>query len=154
MAKIKDIHIEKYRGINHLDLRQFNDINVIVGKNNSGKSSLLEAIFTLFNFDNPMINFHLNKHRGYHEEDYKHSSTIEKYTENIKSMFYQMKDKYEKIKIGCKLQDDTELKTEISVQYNFLNPLAYDSAPEAKIPTQMHMLSQYGSNPVKEILSE
>ncbi len=40
---IKNIVIENFRGINSLELKT-NRINIFVGRNNAGKSSILEAI--------------------------------------------------------------------------------------------------------------
>ncbi len=48
MAYIKDIQIEQFRGIQNLKLSDFSDINVFVGDNNSGKTSVLEAMELLF----------------------------------------------------------------------------------------------------------
>ena len=45
MKQIKQIHIENYKGIRVADIKDFGMINVIIGKNNCGKTSLLEALF-------------------------------------------------------------------------------------------------------------
>ena len=42
---IKQIHIENYKGIRVADIKDFGMINIIVGKNNCCKTSLLEALF-------------------------------------------------------------------------------------------------------------
>ena len=49
---IKDIHIQNYRGIKDLKIKDFKRINLLVGDNNSGKTSVLEAILlgTNYNF--------------------------------------------------------------------------------------------------------
>lgn len=44
---IKNLSIGQYRGIKSLVISNFNDINIIVGDNNSGKTSLLETIYLL-----------------------------------------------------------------------------------------------------------
>lgn len=44
MVFVKDIDIKNYRGINNLSIKGFSDINVIVGDNNCGKTSLLEVL--------------------------------------------------------------------------------------------------------------
>ena len=52
---LKDLFIGQYRGIKNLELKALNCVNVIVGDNNSGKSSILESIYLLrapFSFDN------------------------------------------------------------------------------------------------------
>ena len=48
MAFIKSIEINQFRGIQQLTLSDFSDINLIVGDNNSGKTTFLEAIQLLF----------------------------------------------------------------------------------------------------------
>jgi len=41
---IKDLNIESYRGINELDIKNLGDVNILLGDNNVGKTSVLEAI--------------------------------------------------------------------------------------------------------------
>ena len=48
MAFINRIEISHFRGIQNLGVSGFSDINIIVGDNNSGKTSFLEAIQLLF----------------------------------------------------------------------------------------------------------
>lgn len=48
MAFIKSIEINQFRGIRKLSVSEFSEINLIVGDNNSGKTSFLEAIQLLF----------------------------------------------------------------------------------------------------------
>ena len=48
MVFIKSIEINQFRNIKKLTLSNFSDINLIVGDNNSGKTTLLEAIQLLF----------------------------------------------------------------------------------------------------------
>lgn len=38
---LNEFNIEHFRGINHLELKDLNDINIITGDNNSGKTSVL-----------------------------------------------------------------------------------------------------------------
>lgn len=44
---IQSLKIERYRGLNNVSLNGLNDINLIMGSNNSGKTSLLEIISTI-----------------------------------------------------------------------------------------------------------
>ena len=44
MTKLEWIEIENFRGISHL-MYEPKQINLLVGKNNSGKTSVLEAIY-------------------------------------------------------------------------------------------------------------
>ncbi len=48
MAFINSIEINQFRGIQQLTVSDFSDINLIVGDNNSGKTTFLEAIQLLF----------------------------------------------------------------------------------------------------------
>lgn len=48
MASIKSIEINQYRGIKKLNVSDFSKINLLVGDNNSGKTTFLEAIQLLF----------------------------------------------------------------------------------------------------------
>ena len=48
MAYIKSIELNKFRGIKQLSVSGFSNINLIVGDNNCGKTTLLEAIQLLF----------------------------------------------------------------------------------------------------------
>ena len=52
--KLKWIEIKNFRGIRHALLKDFTDINIFIGKNNTGKSTILEAISLVksrFKFD-------------------------------------------------------------------------------------------------------
>lgn len=44
MKYIKELYIKSFRGIRDLELSDLGEINILLGKNNSGKTSLLEAI--------------------------------------------------------------------------------------------------------------
>jgi ABC-type branched-subunit amino acid transport system ATPase component len=44
---ISSLHIEGYRGFSQLDMADIGQVNLIVGKNNSGKTSVLEALHLL-----------------------------------------------------------------------------------------------------------
>lgn len=63
---ISELNIESFRGIRNLDLKDFGDVNILVGDNNSGKSSILEALLM---FEKPSdfsnILFVANLREGY-----------------------------------------------------------------------------------------
>ena len=48
MANINSIEINQFRGIRQLTISNFSKINLIVGDNNSGKTTFLEAVQLLF----------------------------------------------------------------------------------------------------------
>lgn len=51
MQKIADFEIQSYRGLRSLKLEDLSQINILVGENNSGKTSVLEALLI---FSNPL----------------------------------------------------------------------------------------------------
>lgn len=50
-----DIEICNFRGIDHLKVDGLTSVNVLVGANNAGKTSVLEAIFMLSGMSNPWV---------------------------------------------------------------------------------------------------
>lgn len=44
---LRELYIEGYRGIKRAEIKDLAQINIFIGKNNSGKSSILEAIYLL-----------------------------------------------------------------------------------------------------------
>lgn len=44
MRYIEDLYIKRFRGIKDLELSDLGEVNILLGKNNSGKTSVLEAI--------------------------------------------------------------------------------------------------------------
>lgn len=52
---INSIEIERFRGIKDFKIEKFSKINIFLGKNNIGKTSILEAIFLLTGMSNPTL---------------------------------------------------------------------------------------------------
>lgn len=50
MPIIENIHIETFRGIKELKLEDLAQVNILTGKNNSGKTSVLEMLKNFRNF--------------------------------------------------------------------------------------------------------
>lgn len=59
------IEIERFRGIRYAFIEGFKQINLFFGKNNCGKSSLLESLFLASGLSNPLLPVHVNFMRGY-----------------------------------------------------------------------------------------
>lgn len=55
MDGIKNIKISNFRGIDHLTIEDFSRVNVFLGQNNSGKTTMLEAIAMLMSMSNPDV---------------------------------------------------------------------------------------------------
>lgn len=52
--------IERYRGFDHLRISGLTGVNVFVGTNNVGKSSILESLFLLSGMSNPALSLKVN----------------------------------------------------------------------------------------------
>jgi AAA15 family ATPase/GTPase len=61
----KSIEIRGFRSLNALKIDHFTQINLFVGKNNSGKTTLLESIFILSGASNPRLPLSVNGFRDY-----------------------------------------------------------------------------------------
>ena len=59
-----DFSVENYRGIRRCRLEKLEQVNLFFGKNNCGKSSLLESLFILSGPDNPTLPILANKSRA------------------------------------------------------------------------------------------
>ena len=45
MKKIKEVEINNFRSFSSLKVSELGDINIIVGRNNTGKSTFLEGVY-------------------------------------------------------------------------------------------------------------
>ena len=55
MEGFKNIEIKRFRGIDYLKIDDFSRVNVFLGQNNSGKTTVLEAISMLMGISNPDV---------------------------------------------------------------------------------------------------
>lgn len=69
--RFTSVHINGFRGIKTLDLKSLGNINLFLGQNNSGKTSVLEAIFLLSGVSNPKLALNIDGFRdlGHNEGD-------------------------------------------------------------------------------------
>ena len=67
----KNITINGFRGIKHLQIDDFQQINLFVGKNNCGKTTILEGIFLLMGATNAGLPVKINSFRGFNIIDEK-----------------------------------------------------------------------------------
>lgn len=61
---ISSLKIEGYRCFEHFEMSGLGRVNLLVGKNNSGKTSVLEAIYLLMSQGHPVSIWHLLLQRG------------------------------------------------------------------------------------------
>lgn len=64
MIQIENIRIKNFRGFSDLEINNFNQVNIFIGKNNSGKSTVLESLFLLTGMSNPILIDNANRLRG------------------------------------------------------------------------------------------
>ena len=62
---LNDLRIRNFRALRALDVDRLAPINVLAGKNNSGKTTLLEALFLLCGAGNPSLALNVNVIRGF-----------------------------------------------------------------------------------------
>lgn len=92
--KLKRLSINHFRGIKSLELEGFRTVNLFYGKNNSFKTSILEAVFMLIGVSNPGLVVRINNFRGlshnkaddfrfiFHHLDYSNPVTLSANLEN------------------------------------------------------------------------
>ena len=61
--KIKSIDIKQFRGFPHINLDDFGFVNLLIGENNCGKTSILEALFLMLGISNPQLSLNINSFR-------------------------------------------------------------------------------------------
>jgi len=101
MIIIKDLKIKNYRNARNITLKSLSDINLIIGPNNCGKTSILEAISGLANIRVPYYTLASRKDVNIFEKVHKERS-------NIASFSYPLRteDRYlhkEKVEIEISL---------------------------------------------------
>jgi AAA15 family ATPase/GTPase len=106
MANLKLLTIKNFRGFDSLEIEGFSKINLFVGKNNSGKTSILEALFLLTGLSNPMLPANINQFRGL---------TIGT-AGQLKYLFHNLKLDNKPSFYG-KFGDETERKLDIEAKY-------------------------------------
>ena len=65
--KIKKLHIENYKSLKAVDFELNEGINVFIGKNNSGKSNLIDALLFLSALMESNVNNAISNYGGYRE---------------------------------------------------------------------------------------
>lgn len=61
----KKLEIENFRGIERLEIEDLGNVNLLLGQNNSSKTSILEAIFLLIGFTNPELIIRIHNFRDF-----------------------------------------------------------------------------------------
>jgi AAA15 family ATPase/GTPase len=66
MVNIENLKIQNFRTFDSIEIDGLSKINVFVGKNNSGKTTILESLFLIMGMSNPTLPFNVNVLRGLH----------------------------------------------------------------------------------------
>lgn len=61
---IKSLQVKNFRGFGSLEIKELNKFNLLVGHANTGKTTLMEAIFLLLGVLNPKLAISINGFRG------------------------------------------------------------------------------------------
>lgn len=64
MAQLAGIEMENFRCFRHLTVKGLSRVNLFVGKNNAGKTALLEAVEALVSEDSPFLFYRASHERG------------------------------------------------------------------------------------------
>lgn len=94
--QFKNIHIQNFRGFKELKIEDFKQVNLFVGKNNAGKSSVLEALFLTIGISNPTLAQNIHILRGGIIEENAHHFQLLFFGFNSKNNIYIHVDTFEK----------------------------------------------------------
>jgi len=108
---LDSLEIREFRAFHHLQIERLGRVNLIVGKNNVGKSSILEALWLYANRGLPAIIWQILETRNETKDPASDPEAIKNRALTIKYLFYGRKDirqRVEPIKIGSvSSQEDT-----------------------------------------------
>lgn len=133
------INIEGFRGIKNLELEDCKTINVIVGENDSGKTSVLEAIFLLSGISSDhkkldSISYYLIKQdRGFKAlfHNLKASNLLNIQVETNKSLCYQLQIKPNEINTNRPMEfGDSQPNVEVKSVNVYLTQSTLKSEPK------------------------
>lgn len=113
MAYIDDFEIHNFRGIEKLSIQNCSQINVLIGKNNIGKTSVLESVFLLAGMSNPQLPLNVNLFRGIMPQN----------VNNLSFLFYGL-DVSNAISFTAHFTNGYQRKLKISPQRQMLTDLA------------------------------
>ena len=116
----KEVILKNFRGLKYLEIDDLQPFNLFVGRNNCGKSTILEGIFILINPFNPELILRTNLFRGIEYVDY-----------NLwKTFFYNLETELN-IELSCELID--QFKSVIEKRFLTIKPLIEKNLPSMKL---------------------
>ena len=108
MDGVKSIEISNFRGIDHLKMDDFSRVNILLGQNSVGKSSILESVFLTVGMSNPDLPQTINSVR---------SRSFSSFAD-LAYLFHNLDIKTNP-RIAAELFDDTKRNLELSQTYVF-----------------------------------
>ena len=125
MDGFKNLEIKNFRGIEHLKIDDLSRVNVFLGQNSSGKSSILECLLLIMGMSNPDLPMNVNAVRA---RNYS----------NFADLGYMFPNYHLSIKpeISSDMLDDTKRRLALEMTYVF----------DEKAPTEL----QNGQIPTSE----
>lgn len=124
MNGINCIQIDNFRGIKHLEIDDFSRVNVFLGQNSSGKSTILECIILSMGMSNPDLPQTLNSIRA---RSYSSFS-------DLGYMFPNM-DMKVKPRITVRMCDGTKRNLDLGMTYVFDEKSNTEGITNGQIPT-------------------
>lgn len=123
MDGFKNIKIKNFRGIDNLIIDDFSRVNVFLGQNNSGKSSILECLMLIMGVSNPDLPQAINSLR---------TRTYSSFMD-LSYMFHNV-DIRQKPEISAELLDNTKRDLTLELTYVF-DKSEQSDMHDGKIPT-------------------
>ena len=108
MDGFKNIEIKNFRGIDHLRIDDFSRVNVFLGQNNSGKTSVLECLLMVMGMSNPDLPQNINSVRARNFSGFADLAYI-----------FRNLDIHVKPEIAAELFDATKRNLTLSMDYVF-----------------------------------
>lgn len=124
-SQFSTIHVERYRGIDGLALEDLRRVNLIVGVNNAGKTSLLEAIYLLAHQNDETALLDVHWWRGRREGEPDPFWLVDQIQPSVclSGCFDTVSDNATRLEVRRLDEPDEEIKD----QQNFLTKLVFTS---------------------------
>lgn len=126
------LKIDNFRGIRTSEISNFSQVNLFFGKNNCGKSTVLEAIFLITGQSNPILPFNVNSFRGF--------SSFEE--SDLSIDFYNQKED----KISISTEGDISRSLEITPFHSHENNVSLSQLEQSvnqQLPTSYGLIMKY-----------
>ena len=139
----ESLNIRNYRVFDDLEMNGLHRINLIAGRNNTGKTSLLEAVFLLCGAGNPRLGTNVNVLRA---TDFGQEANLRPLEIVWKNMFHEL-DVARPIEIEGVHSERGALKLAISLEAwrgaSEIAPIIFDDAPMSQISNGKALTFRY-----------